>query len=279
MWPVQTAWAPLVLLAAAASAATDSLGSALAPRHPEDIVPVLELKEDGPNVSNSSEALQKEIAYLKKEIQHEEWRIEAAKTSASEANATWLAAEEELHRLKDETESAKERTARAWQEVAEVRAQIEAIKRAQEYPEGPVVAWLAGLPHQQALAVALGIAGLLSIVGPSTFTRAFLAITGSAVGGLLVGSAFEFFLGGASWLSAVRRLLQGTGLWFGYIFWAAVFLCGVARWLTGFKCHASDFEDGEEENGGGLAAPLLATEAPAAAQSRSRPGGRPRGAA
>merc|ERR1712217_274885 len=64
---------------------------------------------------------------------------------------------------------------------------------------------------------------------------------GSAVGGLMVGGCFCFFVGvasecGSTWLDAVQSLLEGNGLMIGYCMWAVMLALGIIRWLVGFNC-------------------------------------------
>mmetsp|Transcript_12794 Transcript_12794/g.39536 ORF Transcript_12794/g.39536 Transcript_12794/m.39536 type:complete len:359 (+) Transcript_12794:74-1150(+) len=93
------------------------------------------------------------------------------------------------------------------------------------------------LPHQRALALAVGVLGALSILGPSTYTRPFLALVGSAVGGLLVASAasvaWTVMTGHASdqpmWLDSALVLLGGKGDMCWYCIWGTALLLGAIR--------------------------------------------------
>jgi len=99
--------------------------------------------------------------------------------------------------------------------------------------------WVDAQPHQQALAAVAGALGLLSICGPSTFTRLFLAIAGSSVGGLMVASSVAVAKmelkgqGAQSVLISDEALviLGGGGTIIGYSIWGTVVLIGVLRWI------------------------------------------------
>merc|ERR1740129_1106085 len=134
-------------------------------------------------------------------------------------------------------------TEQAREEAAKAQEELKQLQGSDSGQVGPVGVWIAELPYQQVIAVVVGILGLLSVLGPSTFTRGFLAIAGSAIGGLMVAGCASFFAaalgegqGSASWLAAVRQLLEGDGLLLGYCVWAVMLALGVARWLVGFNC-------------------------------------------
>uniref|UniRef100_A0A7S1PXL6 Uncharacterized protein n=1 Tax=Alexandrium catenella TaxID=2925 RepID=A0A7S1PXL6_ALECA len=96
--------------------------------------------------------------------------------------------------------------------------------------------WVNALPHQKALTCTMGVLAALSIVGPSSYTRPFLALSGSAVGGLLIASvaivAYGDFTGDkhdTMWLDAMLTLLRGSGDTSWYCVWAVVVLIGAIR--------------------------------------------------
>mmetsp|Transcript_58638 Transcript_58638/g.136356 ORF Transcript_58638/g.136356 Transcript_58638/m.136356 type:complete len:340 (+) Transcript_58638:82-1101(+) len=96
------------------------------------------------------------------------------------------------------------------------------------------------LPHQRAMAAAVGFFGALSVVGPSSYTRPFLALTGSAVGGLLVAVATSFCAAAvhgdatwpAFWLHAALQLIGGQGDLRGYVVWLTAVVLGTIRYCV-----------------------------------------------
>ncbi|CAK0835543.1 unnamed protein product [Prorocentrum cordatum] len=107
--------------------------------------------------------------------------------------------------------------------------------------------WLGSLPFQGALALAAGTAGMLAVVGPSSFARLFLALWGSTVAALLAGAAFALLVdrtaGGGnlgSFTDAVVTLVQGgegrgSDL-VGCLVWLVLTVLGIVRWATSFEC-------------------------------------------
>jgi len=103
---------------------------------------------------------------------------------------------------------------------------------------------LEGLPYQWAISLLAGMLGVLGILGPRAVFCCFLAVAGSAVGGLLltcsVGCWASYVgaldIGGPSWLDALRCLLYGSGFVVGYLLWVILSFTGTIRWCIGFEC-------------------------------------------
>jgi len=218
--------------------------------------------------TNKSERLKAEIAWLHQELHNESLRIAEAEAATAEANATLQEEEQEVASTREQLAAAKARARKAREDAADAKARLRELERSDKEQVGPVGVWLTELPHQQTIAIVVGIMGLLSVLGPSTYTRAFLAITGSAVGGLMVGGCFSFFFSGQSWLNSVRHLLDGTGGLVGYLAWAIMLSLGIVRWLVGFNCALYACVDEVEIDGSGrmisaggsLQKPLLGDE-------------------
>lgn len=111
--------------------------------------------------------------------------------------------------------------------------------------------------RQKKIAVALGIIGLLSVVGPRSWVRFFLSLVGSFVGGLLVSACYVLFkLPPQSHLyaDAVSELMAGKGLHLNaqglhdphaaaYGIWCAVFILGMMRWYFKWECALCEVVD------------------------------------
>eukprot|EP00429_Kryptoperidinium_foliaceum_P103236 CAMPEP_0176242718 /NCGR_PEP_ID=MMETSP0121_2-20121125/30550_1 /TAXON_ID=160619 /ORGANISM="Kryptoperidinium foliaceum, Strain CCMP 1326" /LENGTH=229 /DNA_ID=CAMNT_0017582283 /DNA_START=57 /DNA_END=746 /DNA_ORIENTATION=+ len=121
-----------------------------------------------------------------------------------------------------------------------------ALEEAMKRGPGPMEVALDNLPAQHALAAVAAAAGLLSILGPTTFERFFLALVGSVAGGLMVGASANFLTGYSGtpfWLDAIGMLSNGKGSFFGYFLWTALFVLGMFRWMTGFEYSIYAFGD------------------------------------
>jgi len=121
--------------------------------------------------------------------------------------------------------------------------------------------------------------GLLSVAGPSTFVRCYLAIVGSAVGGLMVGacaSYFSGFSGSPFWIDGVRSILSGRGSIVEYLLWFTLLVLGFLRWLTGWECGLYAVVDEVEMGEGGVVTvlhkPLLTGHSEAGAALPPPPG-------
>lgn len=128
----------------------------------------------------------------------------------------------------------------------------------------PMVATLSALPCQWCLALVAGACGFLSVLGPSSFTRIFMAVAGSAVGGLLASgcmcyvaacvgvdsgdpsaraSGFSDDGSAGMWPSvfgAMQALVMGYGFDFGYGLWFVLMAMGIFRYALGFECDLRD---------------------------------------
>lgn len=189
-----------------------------------------------------------EVRELKERLAAAERQRALAQSAAEEARQQAQAARKEAN------ETARE----ADQRVRQADEEATAAKRAAEAAKARYVQsntgrltcfleWLGQLPLQGGIALAAGTAGLLAVVGPSSFARLFLAIWGSAAAALLAGAAAALLVdrmaGGeslGSFTDAVMAIAQGgegrgSDL-VGCLTWLVLTVLGIARWATGFEC-------------------------------------------
>mmetsp|Transcript_94735 Transcript_94735/g.265270 ORF Transcript_94735/g.265270 Transcript_94735/m.265270 type:complete len:204 (+) Transcript_94735:99-710(+) len=99
--------------------------------------------------------------------------------------------------------------------------------------------------RQKTIAIGAGVVGVLSIVGPSSWVRFFLAAIGSLVGGLAVGGCYLYVrVPPAShlYMDTMFYMLSGKGCathdphFPAYVLWATFFLFGLIRWKLRLEC-------------------------------------------
>lgn len=156
-------------------------------------------------------------------------RAASSRSSANSARIRLAAAEKEL-------QEARHRAATARRRIAEVEAGANHGRAAARRHTS--VTW-----QQQLLVGIVGLSGALAILGPDTYLEGFKALTGSTLGGLMVGSCATAFTAlpeksssGPALLDAACSLANGDGLAAGYALWAIALALGLLRWLTGFEC-------------------------------------------
>lgn len=224
------------------------------------------------NQTEEEQQLRTEVSRLQEELRHEEVRASEAKRDYENATNTLKELDRQLKVVHAEIANASRQTALAKKEAANAEAQLEALRSRIHRQPGPVLVWFRDLPYQKLLATSIGIIGLLTIVGPSTFTRPAWATAASIVGGLMLGGCVDYFAGataeGMSWYACVSDLLDGTGFFSGYVAWLVVLALGIVRYLGGFECAAWASVDNVDVDGSGrmlgtrnnLSRPLLAEE-------------------
>jgi len=192
---------------------------------------------------------------LPAEVQELKKRLAAAEHQRALAEG---AAEREKQLAQAARREADEKAREADERAREADEKATAAKKAAKEAEARYVqsntgrltrflAWLGSLPFQGSIALAAGTAGLLAVVGPSSFARPFLALSGSAAAGLLAGAAAALLVdrvaGGeslGSFTDAVMALVQGGEARgsdaVGCLAWLGLTVLGVARWATRFEC-------------------------------------------
>lgn len=246
---------------------------------------VVELS-DSDNVDTGSddldvEQLKVKVERLRAELAAETNRSSAAEAEKAEEEARLKQVQDRVADMRANLSEVRAKVKEATQQADEAKAHLKALQNSDVDKVGPVGAWVSALPHQEALAWLVGILGLLSVFGPSTYTRFFLSVSGSAVGGLMVGACFGFFVGAASnggptWLDCVEALVKGDGELVGYVMWAIMMALGTSRWLFGFNCGPYASVDAREATVSGmdtLRRPLLHVEEPRHGRAVSLPGG------
>lgn len=168
-----------------------------------------------------------------------------------------------------------ERVASLESELSKVHAELEEEKRkvvalqADLRSEvGLLVATVDTIPAQGVMATIAGLFGVLAIAGPSTFSRGFLAITGSTVAALFVAGCVSYFINILErpfWFDCMSDILNSRGNLLEYFLFLAFIVLGVARWLTGMECGIYDeVEETDVEGDDGhvtvLHKPLLQNE-------------------
>jgi len=223
----------------------------------------------GVNSSNLTDPLATKIASKREELQNETLRIERALSALAKADSSLRVEESEAEHLRADVANASAKVDTVRQEAARAGARLAGLQHADDRKVGPVAVWIAELPHQQGIALILGIVGFLSVLGPSEFTQGLLAILGSCVGAAMVAGCVSSFHEGLPWYSSTRLLLAGSGHVLGYCVWAVLAALGILRWLLGFNCALYACVDEVELDGAGrvvrsgtnLRKPLLAGEA------------------
>jgi len=167
------------------------------------------------------------------------------------AKIAWL--ESELSKARGETEEGHRRE--------------QALEATLASHGNPFIAKVDSIRPQRSLAAILCVMGLVSIVGPSSFVRFYLALLGSAISGLLVAAFLNLFAGysGSPFLmDCILSIVNGDGSYFEYLVWGFFFFLGFLRWVTGWECGFYAYVDEVEMGPGGsvtvpyLARPLLA---------------------
>mmetsp|Transcript_120657 Transcript_120657/g.240258 ORF Transcript_120657/g.240258 Transcript_120657/m.240258 type:complete len:294 (-) Transcript_120657:112-993(-) len=224
------------------------------------------------NQTEEEQQLQTEVSRLQQEVRHEQVRAAAAKHSYENATNTLKELDLQLEAVHSELVNASHQAALAKKEAANAEAELEALRNRTHQEPGPVLVWFRDLPFQRSLAVTIGFIGLLTIVGPSTFTRPSLAIAASTAAGLMLGGCVDYFVKameeGVSWFACMSDLVEGTGLFSGYMAWFVLFALGIVRYLGGFECALWASVDEVDVDGCGgmmasrniLSRPLLAQE-------------------
>lgn len=127
--------------------------------------------------------------------------------------------------------------ARAQKTAEENQRKVDALEATLGQKVSPILEYVDALPAQGALAMLAGTLGAFSIAGPSSFVRFFLAVVGSAVGGLMVGGCASYFAGFSPFLlGSMGRLLHGYGTIAEYVLWFSLFFLGILRWFSGWEC-------------------------------------------
>jgi len=234
------------------------------------------------NQTEEEQQLQTEVSRLQQEVRHEQVRAAAAKHSYENATNTLKELDLQLEAVHSELVNASHQTALAKKEAANAEAELEALRNRTHHQPGPVLVWFRDLPYQRVLAVTIGLIGLLTIVGPSSFTRPSLAIAASIVGGLMLGGCVDYFVKdmeeGVSWFACVNDLVEGNGLFSGYMAWLVLLALGIVRYLGGFECSLWAAVDEVNVDGCGrilgtqnnITRPLLADEGKATNSSNFR---------
>jgi len=118
--------------------------------------------------------------------------------------------------------------------------------------ENPVVALIDEAPHQKYIAIGAAVVGLCSVIGPSSFVRAFLALVGSALGGLMCASCYLYIKAPPAshlWLDAVIVLFNPLGVHtlmehkHAYMIWAGATTLGLLRWWCQCECGCYEYVD------------------------------------
>lgn len=178
---------------------------------------------------------------------------QANSTEVASKRAAWLEAELRIARTA----------------VNEERRKVAALQADLTGQVGLIVAAVDGIPGQGVLATVAGVLGMLAIVGPSSFTRGFLAIVGSTIAALFVAGCASFYLNIARspfWIDCLSNIVNSRGSFVENAFFL-VFMClGVARWVTGWECGIYETVDEVEMDDDGQIAvmqkPLLGGEQP-----------------
>jgi len=192
------------------------------------------------NQTEEEQQLRTKVSHLQQELRHEQTRVAAAKRRYKNATNTLKRLDLQLEAVHSELVNASHQTALAKKEAANAEAELEALRNRTHHQPGPVLVWFRDLPYQRVLAVTIGLIGLLTIVGPSSFTRPSLAIAASIVGGLMLGGCVDYFVKdmeeGVSWFACVNDLVEGNGLFSGYMAWLVLLALGIVRYLGSFEC-------------------------------------------
>lgn len=170
---------------------------------------------------------------------------EAAAHSAEAAVAEQAA---KAKNLSSQLSASKDELSQLAADLQETRRRTQDLEESLKSKKADVVeAWVDSLPHQKVLTVVAGVLGAFSIVGPSSYTRPFLAFVGSAVGGLMIVSsacvAWSDFAGHTQdilWLDAALQLLGGKGSKPSYVAWAVAVLIGALRFCLEVDRRAHD---------------------------------------
>lgn len=187
--------------------------------------------EDG---GASAEELQRQLQALRS-------RRKATEAAAQVAVAAEAAEGETLRGLQDQLDASVAELAKLAAAVNESRHRTHRLEVSLEHPKADLVGpWVDALLHQRDIAAAGGLAGALSVFGPSSYTRPFLALAGSAVGGLMAASSVSIIakdLQGHApqdplMVDAMLRLLGGAGEPRWYYIWAAAVVLGAIRWFV-----------------------------------------------
>jgi len=174
--------------------------------------------------------LQERVLRLQRELQTLERTLRGQTVSVSSMVRALAEAKEELRHAQGR---------RSNTELALQVARHEAEKEHARLLSAGFWQWLEGWPCQWALGVAAAVLGTLGILGPAYFTRFFLALTGSSVGGMLMGASFTFLIQeepAAHFLDSMGALAEGSGAASGYWLWMVGLAVGFIRWFVGFEC-------------------------------------------
>lgn len=197
------------------------------------------------------QVLESQLAEVQSKLRSEEKALETQRNATGQGQA---ALEAKLASAEAKAAGLEEQLRQAQSELAKAGVAIPTPA-----PEGGVRSWLT----RSWVVFLIGLAGVLSVLGPSTFVHVFLPVVASAVGGLLAAGCAEFFVSEsahASLQDSCGLLLDGTGGWFGYFLWIVLLILGVLRWIFAVECSLWDVVDDvvmAEPDGKDLGAPLL----------------------
>lgn len=166
-----------------------------------------------------------------------EQRAEESRLAAEQANQLAARRERQAEKALHEAEAARS-------EATEAReAAATAEKRFKLQSPGRFWVWL-GLPSAAAQPWLAGFAGLLavvSVVGPSSFTKKWWALSGSVAAGAVVAASVSFFCFQSdgdelTFSDCLRTLIAGTGSTVGYWVMAVVSILSLTLYAAGYQC-------------------------------------------
>jgi len=161
--------------------------------------------------------------------------------AAAAARARAAAVQQELGPARGVLAQAQRELGRARRRQEAARQELEAI---QYGAPGSPGRGLERFSCQWALALLAGGLGLLGLLGPQVLFRAFLALAGSAVGGLLLACSVGYVasslglldVGRGGLLGPLQLLLYGSSFSLGVWLWVLALSLGTMRWCLGFEC-------------------------------------------
>eukprot|EP00406_Dinophysis_acuminata_P079614 CAMPEP_0179260672 /NCGR_PEP_ID=MMETSP0797-20121207/26462_1 /TAXON_ID=47934 /ORGANISM="Dinophysis acuminata, Strain DAEP01" /LENGTH=257 /DNA_ID=CAMNT_0020968763 /DNA_START=133 /DNA_END=902 /DNA_ORIENTATION=- len=193
--------------------------------------------------SHSVAALKSEIQRLQAKLKSEELQVAGAKNRTALGEQAAAKERRQIAAARANLSEVQLQVRAAEQDAAEARQELRKLE--DEEDRNAREAWERELPAQRLLAATVGLAGVLSIMGPSSFRRVFLALTGPMAGALMVASLFAFIFADSSttWLDAMALLVVGKGSAVGYMVWVALLAVAFCRWLFAWDFWLFDWVD------------------------------------